>query len=100
MSRIDETIVRAEQDNQKMLFRPPEPLAIPEPEKQQVLIAATLEVNGLQRFYKSPYVRRTLFAMTLIGALASGMVYWNNSTRRSLGTVSYTHLTLPTILRV
>jgi multidrug resistance efflux pump len=80
MSKIYEALVRAEQDN-----RPPEPPAIPGPEKQQVLIAATLEVNGLQRFYKSPYVRLSLFAMTLIGVLASGMVYWNNSTRRSLG---------------
>jgi multidrug resistance efflux pump len=90
MSSIDESLVRAEQDDQKTHFRPPKPtviyrLAIPEPEKQQVLLEATLEVNGLQRFYKSPYVRLTLFAMTLIGALASGMVYWNNSTRRSLG---------------
>jgi multidrug efflux pump subunit AcrA (membrane-fusion protein) len=86
MSKIRDALIRAGQNRQEVmqLLPPPEPPSV-NPKDEEALIAATVEVKGLQHFYKAPFVRLTALAVVLIAALASASIYWNNNVRRNLG---------------
>jgi multidrug resistance efflux pump len=89
MSGIHDALILAGQDREKLLHilppAPQVPPSLPKEKDEDALIAATVEVKGLQHFYRAPFVRLTVFGVLLIAALASATVYLSNNARRSLG---------------